>query len=228
MSNQRHVFVTGATGYVGSRLIPVLLRNGHRVSALTREQSRHKLPGACEAVIGNALDGDSYRGHLDGVDTFVQLVGVAHPGPAKARQFVEIDLKSGLEAIRVASAAGISHFVYVSVAHPAPVMHAYIGVRSQCEEALSASGLNATVLRPWYVLGPGHRWPYLLIPFYKAAEMFPATRASAQRLGLVTLPQMVAALAQSVESPAQGTRILEVPAIVDNMVAPKPCPIAAR
>src|ERR1700722_10475410 len=96
----RHVFITGGTGYVGSRLIPLLLSRGHRVTALTRKQSRHKLPAGCEAAIGNALDGASYRHLLNGADTFVQLVGVPHPGPAKACQFVEIDLKSGVEAVQ--------------------------------------------------------------------------------------------------------------------------------
>jgi uncharacterized protein YbjT (DUF2867 family) len=113
----------------------------------------------------------------------------------------------------LANAAGVSHFVYVSVAHSAPMMKAYIDVRSQCEDALAESGLNCTILRPWYVLGPGHSWPYLLIPFYKIAEVWPSTRASARRLGLVTLPQMVNALAQSVDSPPTGIRILEVPEI---------------
>src|SRR5450755_2723089 len=210
---QRHVFITGATGYVGSRLIPLLLSRGHRVTALTRQESLRKLPKDCEAVIGNALDGASYRHSIDGSDTFVQLVGVAHPSPAKSRQFVEIDLKSGLEAVQVASAAAVSHFVYVSVAHPAPVMKAYTGVRSQCEQVIEESGLNSTILRPWYVLGPGHRWPYLLLPFYKIAEALPSTRDSARRLGLITLSQMVNALAQSIESPAEGIRVLEVPEI---------------
>jgi hypothetical protein len=64
--------------------------------------------------------------------------------------------------------------------------------------------LNATILRPWYVLGPGHRWPYALLPFYKICEWLPFTRAGALRLGLVTLDQLLLALVQAVESPAQG------------------------
>jgi uncharacterized protein YbjT (DUF2867 family) len=207
---KHHVFITGATGYVGVPLAARLLNRGHRVTALTREQSRDKLPTGCEVAIGDALNGASYRHLLNGCDTLVQLVGVAHPGPAKARQFVEIDLKAGLEAVREASGAALAHFVYVSVAHPAPVMKAYIQVRSQCEEALSHSGLNATILRPWYVVGPGHRWPYLLVPFYKVAEAVPSTRDSAKRLGLVTLPQMVNALARAIENPPEGIRIIEV------------------
>jgi uncharacterized protein YbjT (DUF2867 family) len=214
MAQQKHhVFITGATGYMGSRLAALLVSRGHRVTALTREQSRHKLPKGCEVAIGDALEGASYLHLLNGADTFVQLVGVAHPGPAKTRQFLEIDLKSGLEAVQTASSAAISHFVYVSVAHPAPMMKAYIEVRSQCERAITESGLNSTILRPWYVLGPGHRWPYALVPFYKMAEAWPSTRASAKRLGLVTLTEMVNALAQAVENPPQGIRIMEVPEI---------------
>jgi uncharacterized protein YbjT (DUF2867 family) len=207
------VFVTGGTGYVGRRLIPLLRQRGHEVVALVRPGSEDKLPPDCVPVRGNALDGASYESGIGSCDTFIQLVGVAHPSPAKARKFVEIDQKSGMEAIRVAAQHGIRHFVYVSVAHPAPVMHAYIAARSACEEAIHSSGLNSTILRPWYVLGPGHRWPYLLVPVYTIAEWIPSARASALRLGMVTLSQMVNALVRAVENPARGVKILEVPEI---------------
>ncbi|HEY7306677.1 MAG TPA: NAD(P)H-binding protein [Bryobacteraceae bacterium] len=213
MTESRKVFVTGATGYIGSRLIPVLQSRGHRVTALTRESSKHKLTNGCNAVSGDALDGGSYRESLNGADTFIHLVGVSHPSPAKARQFVEIDMKSAQEAIRVAVEKRVGHFVYLSVAHPAPAMHAYINVRTRCEQTLKESGLNATILRPWYVLGPGHQWPYVLLPAYRVAELLPATRASALRLGLVRLPEMLQAMASVVSHPPDGVRVIEVPEI---------------
>jgi uncharacterized protein YbjT (DUF2867 family) len=209
----RRIFITGGTGYMGSRLIPLLAARGHEVVALARTGSEHKLPAACTPVVGDALDGASYGRHLAGCDTFIQLVGVAHPSPAKAKEFVEIDQRSGIEAIGAAKRAGIAHFIYVSVAHPAPAMHAYIAARSACEAELEASGLSVTILRPWYVLGPGHRWPYALIPFYWLAERIPSTREGARRLGLVTVEQMLQALAGAVEHPASGVRVIEVPAI---------------
>jgi len=122
-------------------------------------------------------------------------------------------LKSCEESVAAAVAKNVKHFVYVSVAHPAPAMKAYIEVRTQCEEMIRKSGLNATIVRPWYVLGPGHYWPYVLKPFYWLARQIPATRFGAERLGLVTLPQMIAALVAAVESPATGIRIVEVPEI---------------
>jgi uncharacterized protein YbjT (DUF2867 family) len=106
------------------------------------------------------------------------------------------------------------HLVYVSVAHPAPVMRAYIAVRQEGEALVATSGIRATILRPWYVLGPGHRWPYVLVPAYAVLRRLPATRAGAERLGLVTHEQMVAALVRVVEAPPDsGVRIVEVPEI---------------
>src|SRR5579875_1379484 len=102
MTDIHRVFITGGTGYIGSRLIPHLHANGYDVIALVREQSRAKLPWNCTPVTGDALNGDSYQKLVDGADTFVHLVGVSHPSPAKAKQFLEIDRKSALEAIRVA------------------------------------------------------------------------------------------------------------------------------
>ena len=91
------------------------------------------------------------------------------------------------------------------------MMKAYIAARSEGEDRIRTSGLSATILRPWYVLGPGHRWPVTLQPFYWLAEQFPGTRESARRLGLVTIDQMLAALVRAVENPTDGVRIVEVP-----------------
>lgn len=210
MAYSHRVFITGGTGYIGKRLIPALHAEGHELIALTRQQSRGKLPWTCTPVIGDALDGDSYRRFAEGADTFIQLAGVSHPSPAKAAQFRQIDLKAGLEAIRVASDLKVPHFIYVSVAHPAPVMRSYTEVRAECEQAIAANGLAATVLRPWYVLGPGHLWPYCLLPFYKVAELVPRTREIALRLGLLTIEQMLGALVRAVSEPCEEIRILNV------------------
>src|SRR5262249_46301900 len=111
-----------------------------------------------------ALDASTYAGRVPTVDTFVHLVGVSHPAPWKEREFVAVDLASVRASVTAARANGVKNFVYVSVAQPAPVMKAYIRLRAECEALIAASALNAVFVRPWYVLGPGHRWPVILIP----------------------------------------------------------------
>jgi uncharacterized protein YbjT (DUF2867 family) len=207
------VFVTGGTGFMGRNLCTQLLRRGYEVRALVRPGSEHKLPHGCKVIHGDALDKASYVSQLPPAETFVQLVGVTHPNPAKKDEFRAVDLGSASAAIEAAREAGVAHFVYVSVAQPAPVMKFYIEVRAEVERMIRESGLNATILRPWYVLGPGRRWPIVLKPIYWLMKRIPATRESARRLGLVTIEQMVAALVRSVEHPAQAVRILNVPDI---------------
>lgn len=207
------VFVTGGTGYMGSRLIQSLVSSGSHVRALARPGSERKVAAGAMAVIGNVMSRTSIAAVLPNDAVVVHLVGTPHPSPAKAAQFEAVDFVAARECIAAATAARTRHFVYVSVAHPAPVMHAYIGVRQRVEALLRESGMPHTVLRPWYVLGPGHRWPYALLPVYWMLGKFPATRDGAARLGLVTLDQMVTALTWSVTTAGTQSRILNVPDI---------------
>ena len=209
----KRIFITGGTGYIGSRLIPLLAGQGHEVSALVRRGSESKLPPGAVPIIGDALKLDSYTEQVRGADTFVHLIGVAHPSPRKAAEFRAIDLVSIQVAVRAARDACIRHFVYLSVAQPASMMKDYQAVRAEGESLIRASGMAATFVRPWYVLGPGHRWPHLLQPLYWICERLPATREGAMRLGLVTLPQMLATLVWAVANPPNETQVLDVPRI---------------
>ncbi|HEY2805540.1 MAG TPA: NAD(P)H-binding protein [Gemmatimonadales bacterium] len=218
MYASRNVFVTGGTGYIGRRVIPLLLEKGHVVRALVRRGSEDKAPRGCDVVGGNPLDSATFRSRVTPSDTLLQLVGTPHPSPRKAQQFKDVDLVSVRESLRAALASGVEHFVYVSVAQPSSVMKEYQAVRAAGESMIRESGLRATFLRPWYVLGPGHYWPYALLPFYWLAERIPATRDSARRLGLVTLSQFIQAIARAVETPPPQVRIVDVPMIKSGLL----------
>ncbi len=183
--------------------------------ALVRPAAAGRLPAGVTTVVGNALDASTFAAAVLPSDTIVHLVGTPHPSPSKAAEFKRVDLASILASVEAARRARAAHLVYVSVAHPAPVMKAYIDARSAGERAIADAALTATILRPWYVLGPGHRWPYLLIPFYAIAGLIPSKRDAVRRLGLVTLSQMVNALVKAVENPPPTAqiRIIEVPDI---------------
>jgi len=117
------------------------------------------------------------------------------------------------ESVRAAAGTTVRHFIYLSVAQPAPVMKAYLDIRAEGERLLRDSGLAATFVRPWYVLGPGHRWPYALLPLYWIWGAFPAHRDTAARLYPVRLGDVVRAIAGAVEAGANGVRVIEAPEI---------------
>ena len=198
---------------MGQRLIRRLLDRGHHVRALVRSGSEKKLASGCTPVLGDALDASSYAEILHRPTHSSNWSASRIPAPQKLRNFGGSTYRQDWGPSRPRNRAGINHFIYLSVAHPAPLMHAYIAVRAECETAIEAAGLNATILRPWYVLGPGHRWPYLLLPLYKLGELFSSTREGTQRLGLVTLEQMITALTFAVENPVRRIRVLTVPEI---------------
>ena len=214
------VFVTGGTGYIGQEMIAVLLAKGHDVRALVRPGSERKVPAGARPVVGNALDATTFASDIPAGASLVHLVGTPRPNPAKAAEFRRVDLPSIHAAVAAAQTAKVRHLVYVSVAQPAPIMRAYIAARQEGEAAVRACGIPATILRPWYVLGPGHYWPYLLMPVYGIFRLLPRTRETAERLGLVTRRQMVSALVRAVEEgPGEGVRIVTVPEIRRSAVS---------
>jgi nucleoside-diphosphate-sugar epimerase len=209
------ILVTGGTGFIGQHLVPALLARGHRVRVLVRQASLGRVPVGGTPVVGDALLVDSVKATIRPGDSVVHLVGTPHPTPTKADQFEKVDLVSIRATVSAAKQVGISHLVYLSVAQPAPIMQAYLWVRALGETMIREARLAATIVRPWYVIGPGRRWPKAIVPLYKIAEMIPATRATAERLGFVTIEQMVMAIVYALENPpASGRqRILDVPGI---------------
>jgi uncharacterized protein YbjT (DUF2867 family) len=139
------------------------------------------------------------------------LLGVAHPSPKKAQQFRDIDLRSVKASADAAARAGVAHFVYVSVAMaPSKLMKAYQDTRREGENYIRSKNLNCSFLRPWYVLGPGHWWPILLLPLYGVAELVPSWRRKVRQYALVTIRQMLNALDGVIEQEAKPLRILEI------------------
>src|SRR3954464_2137370 len=99
----RSIFITGGTGYLGSRLIPLLINRGHAVRALVRAGSESRLPAEASPILGDALKRETFAHQIASSDTFIQLVGVPHPSPAKAEQFRQIDLVSAQASVAAAA-----------------------------------------------------------------------------------------------------------------------------
>jgi uncharacterized protein YbjT (DUF2867 family) len=208
----KQIFITGGTGYMGIGLIKMLLEKGYSVKALVRKGSENKLPNGCNYVIANPFDSKSFAKEIPPGATFIQLLGVPHPGPKKKEQFKTIDLASVKASAIAAKEAGVKHFVYVSVAQtPTKIMRDYQQCRGEGEACIRSTQIPATFIRPWYVVGPGHYWPLLFLPLFKILEWIPSTSQKAKALRLVTLKQMLHTLLYAVENqPEAGVNIIEI------------------
>jgi uncharacterized protein YbjT (DUF2867 family) len=206
------VFITGGTGYVGKRLIKILLDEGFPVTALARPQSKQKLPAGCVPVIADPFDPSSYVNSIPAKSIFVHLLGVGHPGPKKKLLFYSVDLASLKASVEAAKQANVKHLVYMSVAqYPTKIMADYQDARRQGEEAIITSGIVSTFIRPWYIVGPGHYWPLLFTPIFKLLEVIPSTAVQARSLALVSLKQMLFTLKKVISNTPKATNnIIEI------------------
>lgn len=145
--------ITGATGFVGSHLVDLVLREGHQVRALTRRQQPAQ-PGV--AWIAGALDApESLDNLVLGADAVIHVAGVVNAPDRAGFALGNID---GTRAMAAAAlGAGIGRFVHVSsLAAREPLLSNYGWSKAEAEREVSGSSLPAwTIVRPPAVYGPG-------------------------------------------------------------------------
>ena len=143
-----HVLVTGATGYVGSYLLPELLQRGHTVRALTRSPA--PTLSAMEGVTtvrGDVTDPASLGGAFDGVDAVVHLVGIIDESPSKGVTFERIHVEGTRHVAQAARAAGVSRWVHMSANGARPDGRSdYQTTKWAAEEIVRGAGFEHLVI----------------------------------------------------------------------------------
>ncbi|RYC11485.1 NAD(P)H-binding protein [Nocardioides zhouii] len=143
------VLVTGATGFIGRRLVPALIDAGHDVRAMTRHPETYDGPG--EPVGADVMDADSLRPALDGVDVAIYLVhSLDDP------DFERKDAQAARNFSAAAKAAGLSQIVYMGgLGDEGQELSAHLRSRREVEGLLGTDGVPVTVLRAAIVVGHG-------------------------------------------------------------------------
>ncbi|WP_139980026.1 NAD(P)H-binding protein [Nocardioides litoris] len=143
------VLVTGATGFVGKRLCPVLVERGVEVRAMTRKPDTYDGPG--EPVRGDVHDADSLAAALEGCDVAVYLVHSLDD-----RDFERKDAEAATTFGTVAAAAGVQQIVYLGgLGDDGEDLSAHLRSRREVEHKLAEGGVPVTVLRAAIVVGAG-------------------------------------------------------------------------
>src|SRR6195952_551921 len=143
------VLVTGASGFIGSKLCPALIEAGHHVSAMTR--SPEKYTGQGDPIAADVSDPDTLPPVLAGIDAAYYLVHSLDSG-----DFVERDAQAARAFGAAAAAAGVKRIIYLGgLGADDEKLSPHLKSRRQVEELLGEGGVPVTVLRAAVVIGHG-------------------------------------------------------------------------
>ena len=210
MSKSKLILVTGATGYVGGRLVPRLLAAGHRVRCLVRDPAR--LQGRAwleqvEPATGDLLQPDSLVAAMRGVQVVYYLVHSLGGGS----DFSERDLMAARHCASAAKSAGVERIIYLGgLGDPQADLSPHLRSRHETGAALREAGVPVTEFRAAVIVGSGslsfemiryltERLPVMICPKW----VFTCIQPIAIRN---VLDYLVAAL----DCPASAGRVLEI------------------
>ncbi|MEF8883199.1 MAG: NAD(P)H-binding protein [Halapricum sp.] len=146
------VLVTGATGFVGSNLVPSLLDTGHDVVAMTRDADRYDPPDGVEVVEGDLLEAETLAGAFDGVDAAYYLVHSLQTGG----DFEERDRTAATNFSAAASSAGVDRVIYLGgLGETGDDLSPHLRSRQEVEELLGRGSYELTTLRAAIIVGAG-------------------------------------------------------------------------
>ena len=184
MSNSGHILLTGATGYVGGRLLPLLVADGWRVRCLARqpEHLSARVPAGVEVVQGDVLDAASLSAALQGVAAAFYLV---HSMGATG-DFETQDRLAAENFATAARAAGVQRIIYLGgLGEDDPDLSAHLRSRHEVGDRLRAHGVPVIEFRASIIIGSG-------------SLSYEMIRALVERLPVMIMPRWVRVTAQPI------------------------------
>lgn len=193
-----HVLVTGATGFVGTRLVPALRRAGHSVTAFVRDASRYEALEDVSVIEGDLLHRSSLDGVLEGIDAVYYLVHSMKAGV----DFAERDRRAARNFVDAARDAEVERVIYLGgLGEIGDVLSEHLRSRRDVETILAEGNYALTTLRAAIIIG-------------KESASFTMIRQLAQRLPIMITPRWVRTECQPIaidDVIAYLVKLLDVP-----------------
>lgn len=193
------IFITGGTGFVGSKITEVLARN-HQLRLLVRPDSHPHVPVKAETVKGDVTDRESLRGKMDGCPTVVHLVGIIKEHGDTT--FDSVIRQGTVNVLHEARAAGAKRFIFMSAlgAHRDP-NYGYHTAKYEAEEAVKASGIDYTIFRPSVIFGEGDGFVSVLAGVVKSFPITPIAGTGKAKFQPVQVDDVADCFVKAVDDP---------------------------
>ncbi|MFE0425199.1 SDR family oxidoreductase [Streptomyces sp. NPDC058953] len=208
-----YCLVTGATGYIGGRLVPELLATGHRVRCLARSPAAlrdHTWADRAEIVRGDVTDPESVAAAMTGVDVAYYLVHALGTG----KGFEETDRRAARIFGEQARAAGVRRIVYLGGLTPAGVpeeeLSPHLRSRAEVGRILLESGVPTTVLRAAVIIGSGSASFEMLRYLTERLPVMVTPRWVGTRIQPIAVRDVLRLLVGSASMPAEVCRTFDI------------------
>ncbi len=203
-----NILVTGATGYIGGRLVPLLLADGHSVRALARNPQRlnGRFAGA-QIVEGDFTDAASLQSACESIDTAYYLVH----GMSDSGNFSDADRKAALAFCGAARAAGVKHIIYLGgLGEESAALSPHLRSRHEVGEILRQSGVPVTEFRAAMIIGSGSVSFEMMRYLTERLPVMIAPRWSLSRCQPIAVRDVLAYLTQALLLPGTVSQVYEI------------------
>jgi nucleoside-diphosphate-sugar epimerase len=193
------IAVTGATGFVGKSLLPLLMAAGQRLSVLVRNPTVGQFADDIRMVTGDLQNVSALLDLTQNTDVVLHIAGVV--SAVRRADFMTANCEGTVALAKAAKANGVKRFVYVSsLAAREPSLTAYGESKAAAEQALSTMDLDVCVLRPAAVYGPGDTATLPLLQALMSRTAFIPGAANAA-FAMIHVSDVARALADAVDGP---------------------------
>lgn len=204
------IFVSGGTGFVGSHLIPLLVKD-HEVYALVRSREsfeRMKAAGV-SPILGDLKFPGPWIEIIGRMDVVVNLVGIIREG--KNFTFREIHFECTRNLLLSSKGGSVKKFIQMSaLGTRGDARSMYHRTKWMAEEAVRESGIPYVIFRPSVICGPGDKLTEMLVKMIRLSPIIPVIGSGKYRLQPVFVKDLVNCFLQAVEREDLNYRIFEI------------------
>jgi len=205
-SGERRILVTGATGYVGGRLLTTLLERGEDVRCLARRPEAVPPRPGLDVVAGDVLDAEAVRRALEGVEVAYYLVHAM----GSPESFEQLDRRAAAIFAGAARNAGVRRIVYLGGLGSGPGLSTHLASRQEVGRLLASSGVETIEFRASIVIGSGSLSFELVRSLTQRLPVMITPRWVRMRAQPIAIEDVIAYLVAALDLDSRGSEVFEI------------------